>query len=592
VAARFATVAVPTALVAAIAWASGGYFPRSWGVVLLAEAIVLACVAILADRIEVDRRALGLVALLLALAVWRAVSRLWAVTPDAAPLEAERTLLYAGAAAAALLAVPHRRAGELVLGVLGGTTAVTIGGLLDHVVSPGRPNDRLELPIGYANAAGIVAAAAALLGLGLATNGSRRTAALGAAVAVPATATLYLTLSRGALVAATLGLVVLAATSWSRHLVRLVLAAIPCVVALVIARLGSFDDPGFSGAELATLVVVAVVALGAGAVVARSPRLAAPRLPRALVVALAAVVVAGIVVVGVREIRDVRSAPASQQGAPDRLLSASTSFRSDYWSVAADMVAREPLLGEGAGGFERVWTRERPALLFARDAHNGYLETLAELGPLGLAFLVAALAVPLLGAVGAAASASGRAALAAYTALLAHVLLDWDLEMPAVTLCTVLLAAALVRLSGTGNATAVRASIRATLLVSAAVLAAAATVAHAGNVAIDDAHRALDRGDAAAARSAADRARRFAPWSAEPWRLLGEAELAAGRVRLARQHLRRAVAEDPGEWQTWLALAFASSGADRAAALERVRALDPLAPELDAFGSDADASNG
>ena len=116
-----------------------------------------------------------------------------------------------------------------------------------------------------------------------------------------------------------------------------------------------------------------------------------------------------------------------------------------------------------------------------------------------------------------------------------------------------------------------------------------AIVVHAGNGALADAHAALDRGDAEAARRAAERARRFTPWSAEPWRPLGEAELAAGRLALARRHLRHATGDDPGSWETWLALAFAASADERAAALARVRALDPLAPELEAF---PDPSNG
>jgi len=59
------------------------------------------------------------------------------------------------------------------------------------------------------------------------------------------------------------------------------------------------------------------------------------------------------------------------------------------------MVEREPLLGEGAGGFERRWMQERGAPNNARDAHNLYLETLAELGPIGLALLLVALIAPL-----------------------------------------------------------------------------------------------------------------------------------------------------------------------------------------------------
>ena len=49
------------------------------------------------------------------------------------------------------------------------------------------------------------------------------------------------------------------------------------------------------------------------------------------------------------------------------------------------MARDEPLHGTGAGSFEAHWLRERPISFYARDAHNLYLETLGELGALGLA---------------------------------------------------------------------------------------------------------------------------------------------------------------------------------------------------------------
>jgi Flp pilus assembly protein TadD len=73
------------------------------------------------------------------------------------------------------------------------------------------------------------------------------------------------------------------------------------------------------------------------------------------------------------------------------------------------------------------------------------------------------------------------------------------------------------------------------------------------------------------------------PWAAEPWQLLGEAELAAGHLDRARQHIRRATREDPGSWSAWLALAQAAEGPERRLALGRARALNPLAPEIGAI---------
>ncbi len=112
---------------------------------------------------------------------------------------------------------------------------------------------------------------------------------------------------------------------------------------------------------------------------------------RALLVALGALVAAGGPVDVVERASDSfgRSPPPGDGDLQRRLLSASGNGRSDYWRVARTMVRDEPLLGTGAGSFEAHWFRERSVAFHARDAHNLYLETLAELGPVGLALLLA-----------------------------------------------------------------------------------------------------------------------------------------------------------------------------------------------------------
>ena len=80
--------------------------------------------------------------------------------------------------------------------------------------------------------------------------------------------------------------------------------------------------------------------------------------------------------------------------APRRSRSAGTNARSTGTSRCAKR-AREPLLGSGAGTFADWWLRERSTPISTREAHSLYLETLAELGPLGLALLLVALAAPL-----------------------------------------------------------------------------------------------------------------------------------------------------------------------------------------------------
>jgi len=584
---RVLTVAVPATALTVVAWWSGGYFPRSWGALLLLGAIGLAAVGIVAETVEVGRRTAALVGALFALAGWQLVTTAWAVAPDAPLLEAERTLIYAMAVLVALLAVPSRRAGDLVLAVLAGSGATTVTGLLAHALGSGVPDERLELPVGYPNAAGIVAATALVLGLGLATGGWRLGRALGGGLAAPAAVALALSLSRGSVLAAALGLLVLCVTTAApRGLATIALVGASGLLGVgVVSATGRLQDDGVAPRELVALVAVAILGVAGG-------WLATRRAPaevtddagfrwRRLVVAGSAVLALGVVAVGAYEVRQSRSAPSTLQGvgAPDRLLSTSTSSRGDYWDVAARMVERHPLGGEGAGGFTRVWLRERPALLFVRDAHNLYLETLAELGPVGLALLLVALGTPLV-ARGAAAVADGRAAIAAYVALVAHAALDWDWELPAVTLCTLLLGVALVRHGPPEPPRALTAPARVLVLGGAILLAVASIGVHVGNGASADASDLLDRGDAAAARRAAVRAHRFRPWAAEPWELMGEAELALGHVPEARVDLRHAIRRDPRSWSAWLSLGAASVERERADAIARARALNPLAPEV------------
>ena len=71
-------------------------------------------------------------------------------------------------------------------------------------------------------------------------------------------------------------------------------------------------------------------------------------------------------------------------------------YRPHYWHVALDEYQANPLLGGGAGTFgDYFWRYHRPAGGFTVTAHSVYLESLAELGPLGLGLLVGALLLPL-----------------------------------------------------------------------------------------------------------------------------------------------------------------------------------------------------
>jgi hypothetical protein len=110
--------------------------------------------------------------------------------------------------------------------------------------------------------------------------------------------------------------------------------------------------------------------------------------------------------------------------------------RSSYYHVAWRDYLAHPLLGSGAGTFGRYWLSWGEVIRWggALDAHSLYLETLAELGPIGLCLLAAFLLYPLGRAIGRGTLPLVPAAAGATVAFLVHAALDWDWELPAVVI--------------------------------------------------------------------------------------------------------------------------------------------------------------
>jgi O-antigen ligase len=291
-------------------------------------------------------------------------------------------------------------------------------------------------------------------------------------------------------------------------------------------------------------------ALAAGALVALALRVPRPGIALALAVALGAVGIGAVAV-------------------------ARSDQRRAYWGATLESAADEPLLGSGAGTWERSWLALRDEPFAARDAHSLYLEALAELGPVGLALVLAALAPPLVAAVRARATPLVPAATGAYVAFVLHAGVDWDWEVPAVTLAGLACAASLLVAARDEPAVVVRPSAAAFGVL--ALVACLAGIGLAGSTALASAADALASGDAARAEDRARLAARLEPWSAEPWRLRGEAQAAQGDEAAARSSFRTALEKDPGDPELWRALARVTSGRERQTALEQSTRLDPAA---------------
>jgi O-antigen ligase len=125
------------------------------------------------------------------------------------------------------------------------------------------------------------------------------------------------------------------------------------------------------------------------------------------------------------------------------------SNRYAYWRVAVRAFRAQPLRGVGAGGWSVYWQQFRPFDEGAQDAHSLPLQTAAELGLIGLALLAAFLAGVGLAAADALRAAPGLAAgpVAGFVVYVAHAPLDWDWQMPAVTLIAIVLAGLLIALA-------------------------------------------------------------------------------------------------------------------------------------------------
>ncbi len=601
--------------VAGLGGANGGYFPSEWGLATLGFALVVATVVLVSDAPRPGPTELLFLAGLASLAAWAALSALWSPGAGAPVLEAERGILYLAAAAAAILLVTFRDAiGGLLAGVVAGAVALSLYALATrlapgHVGGAYDPSSGYQLaePIGYWNALGIVTALAILLALGFAAHGRAATRAAAAAGLVPLFATLFFTFSRGALVALAAGVVVQLALEprRARFVASSLLLGAPAALGVLQAsRLQALTGPGASlttaqgeGRRLAeALVVLAVVAvLGAVALHLAERRIRLPeRAGRVLLAAVVAAAVLGVVGLvaaagGPGAVAErARAAFSSPLPAGDgdlqrRLLSVSGNGRTEYWRVAGSMARDAPLLGTGAGSFEAHWLRDRPVSFHARDAHNLYLETLAELGPLGLSALLATLALPLLALRRARRFPLGPAAGGALAAYLLHAGVDWDWEIPAVTVPALFCVAVLLVADRREAPVRLTGRRRAFALALIVPVLAVAFVAHVGNRAAAASIDAAASGEPERALDQALRAISWAPWSDEPWQLRGEAELLLNDDAAARKSLTRAIELNPKNWSASLDLAVVSRGEARDSALKRVSRLNPLSPDADVF---------
>jgi hypothetical protein len=448
---------------AVLAFHSGGYFtqPRLIAAIV-AWALVFALAVVGSAPLPRTRPGWLVLAGLVGMTGWSALSIVWASQAGPATENVQRLVLYVGALLLAVGVLRDARVQRVVEPALAAGATLVIGyglsgRLLPDVVHLDRSRSadgRLEQPLTYWNAEGALAAVGLVLCARLAGDRTRPPAirALAAAAAAPLGAGLYLSYSRGAVAAAGVGLLVLLAAAPTRDQLRAVVITLTAGIA---GAACSAAFPGVASLEgahrgrdgaivLALLAIIGVAAvLGARAGAGADERLAGAGRIKPIAVVAVAGVVAGLLVGALGERPSQAELAAGAE--PGRLATASSN-RYEYWRVALDAFLREPLTGLGSGGFRVEWLKERTIAEAVKDTHSLELEAAAELGLPGLLALLLMVGGAVLAAgralVRDAAAAAGASA-AALTWLL-HASIDWDWQLPAVTLPAIVLTGALI----------------------------------------------------------------------------------------------------------------------------------------------------
>ena len=598
------------AVVGALGFANGGYFPVSWGWAALGLLGLVAIALALGVSVELSGLDRFFLAAVAGLAAWIALSLLWTGSVPRTVLENERMLVYLAAAVAGILLVRKKSVSMVIIGVWFAIAVVSTYGLATRLF-PDRLGTfdataeyRLWDPVGYWNAFGILAGIGTLLALGLAARSGPVVRCFAAASIVILMLTLYFTYSRGGWIAFFFGLAVAIALDRRRlQLITTVLLLAPWpVIAIWVAstspaltRPSALSSATSDGHGLAVIAIGLIVAAALAILVLDwlEDVISVPsRLRRIYAGTLLFVLAAMLLVVFgrygfpptlARKAYDAFQVQNTAEGSNlnSRLFSFSSNGRTEIWHTAWQDVSAHPALGAGAGTFDEYWFQHRRVEATVHDAHNLYLETLAELGPAGLLLLTLTLAAPLAAVRRARSSPLTAIACGGYVAYLLHATADWDWEMPTVTLTALFCGMAVLAAARRENEPRLlQGGVRMAAMAGVAALFGFALLALLGNSAVSASSKSTSAGKYAEAKSDARRAMHFLPWSLAPWRKLGEAQLVSGDRAGARVSFRKAIAKDRGDWILWYELAAVSDGADQKRAYAEASRLNPLDTRL------------
>ncbi len=620
-----ALLLLPAGLMAYFAYNSGGFYPQvpAYVAIILCAALLLR--SLLGNPFEGAGWLLGAGTVLFgAYVLLVLVSQAWSHAPGRAAVEFDRALVYLAALALfGSIGRTRLRMVWMLRGLLAAIFVICTSGLITRVLphlwptTPALANNRLSFPVSYWNVEGLAAAFGLILCVHFSSDRREHPVSrvLSAAAAPILASTLLFTFSRGAIGVTLIGVVVYLLVGRPRLWLSALIAVGPTTAVAVKycydANLLATPDPTTAGGiSQGHRVAVAVAVCAVAAAVLRALLtltvdrvLIRARLPDAHrrpvmasiwgVLAVAAIVA----VVAVRgtiahDYHRFTSPAAPGAGSADlraRLADPGNDGRLPLWRVAWHRFNARPVLGQGAGTFENTWDRYRlDGNYFVVNAHSLYLENLDELGVLGLVLLVAVFALFFVVTLARARGPDRPVYAAAFAVMLAwaiHAGVDWDWQMPVVTIVFFSLGGFVLARSAPETAEqraleerrAPSSFARSMMGIGCVLLAVAPTYMWLSQRDLADASGSFNAGDCRSAIAAASSSISTLGNQAPAYEILSYCDVRADKPQLAITTMQKAVSLDPGDWNYRLGLAImkAAAGQDPRGAARKALSLNP-----------------
>ena len=579
------------------------------------------------------------VGLLAGFAVWCGITLLWSVAPDRTWAEINRSVAYVLVVVLAIAAgsSAQRPIERVATGWLCVAVACALYALAGKVMPGASPfgiefdhtaiYSRLREPLQYWNALALVAVLAVPIALRLSTDATRRPGvrAAGVAALYVLLTCLGMTYSRGGLLALAAAIVVMTLLGGQRLRGLAVFGA--TVVALIPVLGLAFNRPALRGITIPLDertpdgIILAMVMAGSllGLMIAAWGMLRLEERGRwteentrlvwrglgagaGVLALLVAIIIAGSDG-GPRQYFDdawqeFTKVSQDKDSDPSRITSSNSGNRWVWWEEAAGAWSDRPLQGWGGGSSPVTHLMYRQVELDVLQPHSVPLQFLSETGVVGAALALGGLAFLLLAALARIRSmVDGRerdiavALFAGAVAWLVHGLVDFDWDIPGVTIPALLFLGVLVAIPvsrdddghtatgplGRRAAALALACVVLGLVMVSALLPAWADSKASGALAVT---KSAEEGELRDAAAEAETGARLDPTAVRS--LLAAADLAQNRGRLldARRYLLDAVERQPYSLIAWrrimgLALVTADRRGAKAAAA-RLLELDPI----------------